>query len=121
MGIDIKGTKCKLWKSEHPSKDGNGKWFSYTVGVSRKNQDGTYLNAYQDVEFSRNAAIPDEVPNGADIEFEGFMTCKPRRDKDGRTYNRPYVLITKAVFPGLVDDGFDPEGYEALDDDIPFN
>ena len=58
MAIKIEG-KGRVWAKEHEG------WTSYTIGISNKNQDGTWINAYQQVRFRKNV----KVPNGTDIEL----------------------------------------------------
>ena len=65
MAIKIEG-KGRVWAKDH---DG---WTSYTIGISNKTQDGTWINAYQQVRFRKN----EKVPNGTDIEFVAFPTVK---------------------------------------------
>ena len=99
MGVDVKGTNCKLWIKEHEGKDGN-KWNSYSISVSRKDMNGSYVTAYQDVTFTRNAG----------------------KDKEGKERNYPVITINKARFE------YDPEAsresyndsFEQLDEDVPF-
>lgn len=121
MGVEIKGTNCKIWKREHEKKDGS-KWFSYTVGISRKNMDGTWINGYQKVEFSRNSGAPEIIPNGATCDFEGFMTVKPPyKDKEGREIKESVIMITRVEFEDLGTPGDDDlDSFEQLDSEIPF-
>lgn len=121
MSIDVKGTNCKLWIKEHDGKDGN-KWRTYSIGVSRKDMNGNYINAYQDVMFTRNAGFDEKIPNGTVFDFEGWMSVKTRKDRDGKERNYPIITINKAKFE------YDPQAeresyrdsFETLSEDIPF-
>lgn len=121
MGIDIKGTNCKVWRQEHDRNDGS-KWFSYTVGVSRKNMDGSWTNGYQKADFSKNSGAPDIIPNGARCDFEGFMTVKTRKDKEGKEIKESIIMITSVEFKDLGKPGEDDlDTFEQMEEDIPFN
>lgn len=106
MAIKIEG-KGRVWSKEH---DG---WTSYTIGISNKNQDGTWINAYQQVRFRKNV----KVPNGTDIEFVAFPTVKK-----GDPYNTVLWQITEYRNVGNEMAAPSPEeSYTALtNDDIPF-
>lgn len=121
MGVDVKGTNCKLWIKEHEGKDGN-KWNSYSISVSRKDMNGSYVTAYQDVTFTRNAGLTEDIPNGTVFDFEGWMSTRTRKDREGKERNYPVITINKARFE------YDPEAsresyndsFEQLDEDVPF-
>jgi len=116
MGIECSGKNCKLWIKEREGRD--GKWFSYSVGVSSKNAGGGWTNAYQDVRFTRNVSLPSDIQNGTLFDFEGWLGAKESKDRDGRQSNRVILFINKASFQmkeRLPDDSF-----EAIEEDIPF-
>ena len=120
MAINVIGTKCKVWSQSHDRKDGS-KWYTYTVGVSSKNMDGSWSNGYQRVKFSKHSGAPDPIPSGADIEFEGFMTLEVYKNKDGKDIKEPVIMITKAEFPNLGTPGEDDlDTFEQMEEDIPF-
>lgn len=105
MAIKIEG-KGRVWAKEHEG------WTAYTIGISNKNQDGTWINAYQQVRFRKG----EKVPNGSDIEFVAFPTVKK-----GDPYNTVMWQITE--FRNVGDEMAIPDdkGYTALtNDDIPF-
>lgn len=114
MGVDVKGTNCKLWISTHSGS--NGEFNTFSVGVSNKDMDGNYINAYQDVVFTRNSGISPDIKNGTVFDFEGWMSARTRKSKDGREYTKPVIVIKKANF--RTDDVED--NYTELDEDIPF-
>ena len=121
MSIDINGKNCKLWVNEHKKQNGD-LWFTYTVGVSRKDQNGQYVNAYQDVQFTKNAD-PAGIPNGTTFDFEGWLSVKVYRDKDGKEVRRPIIMINRASFnysPEAAGESY-ADSFEALAEDVPFN
>lgn len=115
MSIDVQGKNCRLWIKKHESK--NGEWNSYTVGVSKKDMDGNYMNAYQDVQFTRNANLPEDVQNGAFFDFEGWMGVKTRKDRDGKETKFPVIVINKASFREREEY---TDSFAQVDADIPF-
>lgn len=87
-------------------------WTWYTIGISSKTQDGTWINAYQPVRFRKG----EKVPNGTDIEFVGFPTVMK-----GKEYNSVLWQITEYRSVGDEMAIPDDKGYTALtNDDIPF-
>ena len=118
MGIEVKGTNCKLWVKEHDGQ--NGPWRSYTIGVSKKDMDGNWAKAYQEASFTKNVEGVDKVPNGTVFDFEGWMSVRVGRDRDGKVVNRPIVMVNKAKFE--YNEDFDAgDSYEQLEEDVPFN
>ena len=127
MGINVSGSNVKLWKNERQGKNGNH-WFDYSVGISKKAKDGNYVNSYVRVKFSSKLGIPEDIPNGAQMDFEGFLTPDVYPDRNGQEVKRDMIVITEAKFHDLYqnDDGYSGESYEGVDsfasaaDDIPF-
>ena len=121
MSIDVTGKNCKLWIKEHESKDGR-KWNSYSIGVSKKDMSGTYINAYQDVTFTRSSGISDRIPNGTLFDFEGWLSPKAYKARDGKEATKTVIVINKARFK--YDQQAAAESYndsfEGLDEDVPF-
>ena len=99
--MEVSGKNVKVWRKDIQSK--NGVFHKYTVGISKKTQDGKYVNAYIPVVFSKKVDAPEKIENGAVIDFEGFMSVESYTDKDGNTRNSPQIVIMSAVFE---DDGF---------------
>lgn len=111
MGATIEG-KGRVFAKEH---DG---WKSYTLGISSKNTDGKWVNAYQPVRFRKNDMLPD---NGADIEYKAFPVVK-ERTIEGK--NRNYVVWQILEWKTAVADPeviAEPTGFTALEEgDITF-
>lgn len=111
MSMDVTGKGVRLWISEREKRDGT-KWYEYNVGCSKKRQDGSYANAYMKVKFDREIIIPDGLPNGTQMDFDGFMTADVYPTRDGEV-KKPMIYITSAKFHDLA-------GYEEVEEDVPF-
>jgi len=101
MNIEGKG---RVFAKEH---DG---WTSYTIGVSSKDKEGNWQNAYQPVRFKKGQG----VPNGTDIEFKAFPTVMK-----GKEYNSVLWQITEFHVVGEIA-AQEPEFTAISNDDIPF-
>lgn len=90
-----------------------GGWTAYSIGISNKNQDGSYSNAYQAVRLRKGESIP----NNTDIDFVAFPTVMK-----GQKYNSVIWQITE--FRIACDDMASPQneiGFKELtENDIPF-
>ena len=112
--MEVSAKKAKLWRKDIQGK--NGVFHKYTVGISKKTQDGKFVNAYMPVVFSRKAETPDEIPNGALCEFEGFMSVESYTDRDGNARNTPQIVIMSVEF----DDPTIGTSFEEAESEIPF-
>ena len=125
MSINISGKNEKLWKNERQSRNG-GTWFDYSISVSKKGQDGNYVNAYMKVKFSSKLTIPNELPNGAQMDFEGFLTPDVYTDRNGQEVKRTMIMVTNVKFHDIYGDDNTDDVYNDVDDmaqaadDIPF-
>lgn len=96
-----------------------GSWTSYSMGISSKKQDGTWINAYQPIRFKKNVT----VENGTDIDFRGFPVVI-ERTVDGK--NRNFIAWQILEFRTAGDDmgefqDISQENFASLNpDDIPF-
>lgn len=113
MGAKIEG-KGRVFAKEHEG------WTSYTLGVSSKNTEDKWVNAYQPIRFKKDTVPP---MNGTDIEYVAFPVVK-ERTVDGQ--NRNYILWqilswkTAEKEPDAMPQT-EPTGFTALDSaDIPF-
>ena len=68
------------------------------------------------VTFSKRADAPDEIPNGALCDFEGFMSVDSYKDRDGNARNTPQIVIMSVEF----DDPTIGTSFEEAESDIPF-
>ena len=112
--MEVSAKKAKIWRKDIEGK--NGTFHKYSVGVSKKTQDGKYVNAYIPVVFSKKADAPDEIPNGALCDFEGFMSVESYTDRDGNARNTPQIVVMSVEF----DDPTIGTSFEEAMCDIPF-
>ena len=112
--MEVSAKRAKLWRKDIQGK--NGVFHKYTVGISKKTQDGKFVNAYMPVVFSRKAEAPDEIPNGAMCDFEGFMSVESYTDRDGNARNTPQIVIMSVEF----DDPTIGTSFEEAESEIPF-
>lgn len=108
--MDVSAKKTKIWRKDIEGR--NGTFYKYSVSVSRKNEEGNYINAYIPVVFSRKSNAPDVISNGAMCDFEGFMSVESYTDKNGNTINNPQIVIMKAYF--------EEDSFAEAEEDIPF-
>lgn len=106
MGATIEG-KAKVWAKDHD-------WgTTYTIGVSSKDQNGNWVNAYQPVRFRKDTP---KIESGTEINYKAFATVAK-----GKEY--PYVLwqITEYTFVGNEAAVPNESNFSPLsDNDIPF-
>lgn len=122
--MDISGKDTRVWVNERQRRDG-GKWFDYSIGVSKKKEDDSYTTVYMKVRFTKDVVLPDPMPNGIKMDFDGFLSVDEYADKDGNTVKRPMAVITRAQFDTALPDrtkyaAEDTDSFEALEEDLPF-
>ena len=108
--MDVSEKKAKIWRKDYQGK--NGEFYRYSVSVSKKNEDGKYVNAYIPIRFSKKADAPEKIENGAVCSFEGFMSVESFKDKDGNDRNQPMIVVMSVQFEG--------DSFEQMEEDIPF-
>lgn len=108
--MDVSEKKAKIWRKDYQGK--NGEFYRYSVSVSKKNEDGKYVNAYIPIRFSKKADAPEKIENGAVCSFEGFMSVESFKDKDGNERNQPMIVVMSVQFEG--------DSFEQMEEDIPF-
>lgn len=113
--MNVSAKNAKIWRKDIEGK--NGTFHRYTVSVSRKTQDGKYVNAYIPVMFSKKADVPDAVDNGAVCDFTGFMSVESYTDRDGNTRNTPQIVIMSVEFE---DPTTGVDSFEQAETEIPF-
>lgn len=109
--MDVKENKAKIWRRDIQSR--NGEFYRYNVGISRKNEDGSWTNAYMPIKFSKKSGAPEKIENGATCSFEGFMSVDSYKDKEGRAVNTPIIIAMSVTFDGQ-------DSFEQMEEDIPF-
>lgn len=113
--MDVKAKGAKIWRKDVEGK--NGTFYKYTTSVSKKTQDGEFVNAYIPVYFTKKADAPEKIENGAKCDFEGFMSVESYKDKDGNVRNSPQIVIMSVTFDDLTT-GVD--SFEQAEEEIPF-
>jgi hypothetical protein len=107
-------------------KDHEGKVF-YSTQLGKKKQDGTYDNAYIDLQFKKGV----DIPNRTTINVEnGWLTFWLNKDKKPvwQVFVSDYEVLEYGEEPQPAKKPVDekppaiPEGFQALEDDdsIPF-
>lgn len=122
MSNEIKFTNAKLWKNERKKRDG-GKFYTYTVSVSKKMKDGSYKN--KSLRLFPAETLPEDLPSGAVCDIEGFLTLDIYQGREGEVAEYMVyaneIIFHDASIPSRVpsrDDGLD--SFEQLDEDVPF-
>lgn len=110
--MNVSEKKAKIWRKDIEGK--NGTFYRYSVSVSRKTQEGKWVNAYIPVVFSKKADAPEKIENGAVCSFEGFVSVDTYKDKDGVERNVPQIVIMSVTFDG-------EDSFSQMEEDIPFN
>ena len=108
--MNVSAKNAKIWRKDIEGK--NGTFYRYSVSVSKKTQDGKYVNAYIPVVFSKKSDAPEKIDNGALCDFEGFMSVESYTDREGVTRNTPQIVIMSALF--------EEDGFEQAESEIPF-
>ena len=119
--FDVKVTDAKLWKNKHQGRKGT--FYTYSIGVSKKMQDGTFKNKYMRV-FPKDG-LPNDIPNGSSCDIEGFLTLDVFTGRDGEISN--FALYANTIkFHDYESQqnsrGYDNDfaGFSETDDDLPF-
>lgn len=113
--MDVSARNVKIWRKDYQGKD--GEFYRYSVSVSKRTQDGRFINAYIPVTFSKRSDAPEKIDNGALCDFEGFVSVKTERDRDGNTRNVPCIVVMSVEFDDVTT-GVD--SFEQAETEIPF-
>lgn len=123
--MNVSEKHARIWRNDKQTKDGRTS-YKYRTSVSSKNSDGSFSRAYIDVKFAKRSGAPEKIVNGAQCDFNGFITVDSYKDKEGKEHTRPLIMIMEAVFdtdPEDLDD-VDPAdkaaGFEQTEIPIPF-
>lgn len=108
--MNVSEKKAKIWRKDYQGK--NGEFYRYSVSISKKNEDGKYVNAYLPIKFSKKADAPEKIENGTVCAFEGFMSVESFKDKDGNERNQPMIIAMSVQF--------EDDSFEQMEEDIPF-
>ena len=113
--MEVRAERAKLWRKDIEGK--NGTFYKYSVSISKKTQDGKWVNAYVPVVFSKKADAPERITNGALCNFEGFMSVESYTDREGNTRNTPQIVIMKVEFDDPTEGA---DSFEQAEEEIPF-
>ena len=113
--MDVIAKNAKIWRKDIEGR--NGVFYKYSVSVSKKNEEGKYVNAYIPVVFSKRSGAPEIIPNGTVCDFKGFMSVDFYTDKAGNTVSNPQIVIMEVKFECDEDE---VEDFASTDIDIPF-
>ncbi len=122
--MNVSGENTRVWINERQKRDG-GKWNDYSIGVSKKKEDDSYVTVYFKARFTKDVRLPDPMPNGIKMDYDGFMSVDDYPDKDGNIVKRPLVVVTRAEFETALPDrakfaDTETDSFSAAEDDIPF-
>lgn len=109
--MEVSEKNAKIWRKDFKGKDGKT-FHRYSVSIGRKLDNGSWVNAYIPVVFSKKADAPEKIENGALCDFEGFMSVESYTDRDGNTRNTPQIVIMSALFEG--------DNFSQAEEEIPF-
>ena len=110
---NISITNVMVFRKDHESRDGT--WYTYYIGYSKKNPDGSYKNKYREVKFKKDEVVANKTI--IDID-ESFLTFRSYTDKGGKEVDVDYLMILDYK---IVKPADDVPGFASLqDDDIPF-
>ena len=112
--MNVSDKNAKIWRKDIESK--NGTFYRYSVGVSKKDKDGNYINTYIPVMFSKKSGAPEKISNGAICDFEGFMSVDGYKGKDGALKTTPMIVIMSVEFT----DDIGEVGFTQTEEEIPF-
>lgn len=116
--MNVSEKNARVWRKDIEGR--NGTFYRYTVSVSKKLEDGSYLTAYMPIRFTKRANMPEKIENGARCDFSGFLSVDAYPDKEG---NEVKQIIIVAMNARLTDGGDPSEGVDSFaeaEDDIPF-
>ncbi len=113
--MNVSEKNARIWRKDFEGK--NGTFHRYSVSVSKKTQDGKFVNAYIPVMFSKKADAPDVVDNGAKCSFSGFVSVDSYTDRDGVARNVPMIVIMSVDFE---DPTTGVDSFEQAEEDMPF-
>lgn len=116
--MNVSEKNARVWRKDIEGK--NGTFYRYTVGISKKMDDGSYLTAYMPIRFTKRANMPEKIENGAKVDFSGFLSVDPYLDKEGHEVRQIVIVAMNAT---LADGGDPSEGVDSFaeaETDIPF-
>ena len=113
--MEVSAKKAKIWRKDIEGR--NGTFYKYSVSISRKNEEGKYVNAYLPVVFSKKSNAPDVISNGAICDFSGFMSVESYTDREGKTRTQPQIVIMSVDFDDPTEGA---DSFQQAEEEIPF-
>lgn len=97
------------------AREVNGKVY-YSLGLSKKNQDGTYTSGYINCRFPKNASFKNQTKIRIVSAWLDFYV-------DDKKVTHPYIFINKyelADVPQNTKSNYSDDGIQLSDEDLPF-
>ena len=116
--MNISEKNARIWRKDIESRKGT--FYRYSVGVSKKADDGSYITAYMPIRFTKNAHMPEKITNGAKCDFSGFLSVDTYTDKNGEEVKQIVIIAMNARLTEADDPTQDVDSFEEAEDDIPF-
>ena len=113
--MEVSAKKAKIWRKD--IQGAKGTWHKYSVSISTKTIGGERKTIYMPIRFAQKSGAPEEIPNGAVCDFEGFMSVDYFDSKNGEEVKRPQIVVMKAEFEDPTE-GVD--SFEQAEIEIPF-
>lgn len=116
--MNVSEKNVRVWRKDMEGR--NGTFYRYSVGISKKTEDGSYVTAYMPIRFTKNAHMPGKIENGAKCDFNGFLSVDTYLDKDGNEVKQVVIIAMNARLTEANDPTEDVDSFEQAEDDIPF-
>lgn len=113
--MEVSAKNVKVWRKDIEGR--NGTFYRYSVSISKKTQDGKYVNAYIPIVFSKKADAPEVIENGVVCDIAGFMSVDSYTDREGKTRNTPQIVVMSVEF---ADPTTGVDSFAQADADFPF-
>lgn len=116
--MNVSEKNARVWRKDIEGK--RGTFYRYSVGVSKKLEDGSYLTSYMPIIFAKNAHMPEKIENGAKCDFSGFLSVDSYPDKEGHEVKQIVIIAMKATLTEADDPTEDVDSFESIEEEIPF-
>ena len=116
--MNISEKNARIWRKDIEGRKGT--FHRYSVGVSKKTDDGSYITAYIPIIFAKRANMPEKIENGAKCDFSGFLSVDTYTDKDGEIRKQINIIAMNARLTDAEDPSADVDSFEVAEEDIPF-
>lgn len=116
--MDVSAKDARIWRKDIESR--NGTFYRYSVSISKKKEDGSYITAYMPIKFAKRANMPEKISNGAKCDFSGFLSVDERPDREGNKIKEVQIIAMNAVLTELGDVSEGVDSFAQAEEDIPF-